>query len=111
MGKSISNLYRYAEVSKACNIRFPDSLVDIVPVNSVQQEISSVCSGKTVKGKLRQFSFSPSSNILKTKNVYATLSATVFSISCQAKTPGFHATAILLLLRHTLYSVVSCSLL
>lgn len=51
MGKSISNLYRYAEVSKACNIRFPDSLVDIVPVNSVQQEISSVCSGKTVKGK------------------------------------------------------------
>lgn len=51
MGKSISNLYRYAEVSKACNIRFLDSLVDIVPVKSVQQEISSVCSGKTVKGK------------------------------------------------------------
>ncbi len=51
MGKSISNLYRYAEVSKACNIRFLDSLVDIVPVRSVQQEIASVCTGKTIKGK------------------------------------------------------------
>ncbi|MCI9338937.1 MAG: hypothetical protein HFH93_15680 [Lachnospiraceae bacterium] len=51
MGKSISNLYRYAEVSKACNARFIDALVDIVPVRSVQKEISSVCSGKTVKGK------------------------------------------------------------
>ena len=51
MGKSISNLYRYTEVSKACNLRFIDSLVDIVPVKSVQQEISSGCSGKTVKGK------------------------------------------------------------
>lgn len=51
MCKSISNLYRYAEVSKACNLRFLDSLADIVPVKSVQQEISSVCSGKTVKGR------------------------------------------------------------
>jgi len=51
MGKSISNLYRYAEVSKACNQRFVDSMVDIVPVKSVQKEIASVCTGKTVKGK------------------------------------------------------------
>ena len=51
MGKSISNLYRYAEVSKACNLRLIDSLVDIVPVKSVQQEIGSICSGKTVKGR------------------------------------------------------------
>ncbi len=51
MGKSISNLYRYAEVSKACNQRFIDAMVDIVPVRSVQQEIGSVCSGKTVKGR------------------------------------------------------------
>lgn len=35
MGKSISNLYRYAEVSKACNQRFADAMVDIVPVKSV----------------------------------------------------------------------------
>ena len=51
MGKSISNLYRYAQVSKACNQRFIDAMVDIVPVRSVQQEIGAVCSGKTVKGK------------------------------------------------------------
>lgn len=51
MGKSISNLYRYAEVSKACNQRFLDALADIVPVKSVQQEIGTVCSGKTVNGK------------------------------------------------------------
>lgn len=51
MGKSISNLYRYAEVSKACNKRFIDAMVDIVPVKSVHKEIASVCSGKTVKGK------------------------------------------------------------
>lgn len=51
MGKSISNLYRYAEVSKACNQRFVDAMVDIVPVKSAQQEIASVCSGKTIKGK------------------------------------------------------------
>lgn len=51
MGKSIANLYRYAEVSKACNQRFIDAMVDIVPVRSVQQEISSICSGKTVRGK------------------------------------------------------------
>ena len=51
MGKSISNLYRYAEVSKACNQRFLDAMVDIVPVKSVQKEIASVCTGKNVKGK------------------------------------------------------------
>lgn len=51
MGKFISNLYRYAEVSKACNRRFIDSLVDVVPVKSVQQEIRSICSGKIVKGR------------------------------------------------------------
>ncbi len=51
MGKSISNLYRYAEVSKACNQRFLDSMIDIVPVKSVLGEIEAVCSGKTVNGK------------------------------------------------------------
>ncbi len=51
MGKSISNLCLYAEVSKACSQRFIDAMPDIVPVRSVQKEIGSVCSGKTVKGK------------------------------------------------------------
>ena len=51
MGKSISNLYRYAEVSKACNQRFLDTMVDIIPVQSTLAEIGTVCGGKTVRGK------------------------------------------------------------
>ena len=52
MGKSISNLYRYAEVSKACNQRFLDAMVDIVPVKSTLDEIDTICSGKKVDGKV-----------------------------------------------------------
>lgn len=51
MGKSISNLYRYAEVSKACNQRFLDAIVDVVPVKSTLDEIGKICSGKKVDGK------------------------------------------------------------
>lgn len=51
MGKSISNLYRYAEVSKICNQRLIDAMTDIVPVKSIQEEIGKVCSGKTIKGR------------------------------------------------------------
>lgn len=51
MGKSISNLYRYAEVSKACNQRFLDTMIDIIPVQSTLEEIGTVCGGKTVRGK------------------------------------------------------------
>ena len=51
MGKSISNLYRYAGVSKACNKRFLDTMTDIVPVKSALEEIGSICSGKKVNGK------------------------------------------------------------
>ena len=51
MGKSISNLYRYAEVSKACNQRFLDAMADIIPVQSTLEEIGTVCGGKTVRGK------------------------------------------------------------
>ena len=51
MGKSISNLYRYAEVSKACNKRFIDAMVDIIPVKSTLDEIDSICSGKKINGK------------------------------------------------------------
>ena len=51
MGKSISNLYRYAEVSKSCNQRFLDAMTDIIPVKSTLDEIEKVCSGKKVDGK------------------------------------------------------------
>ena len=51
MGKSISNLYRYAEVSKAANQRFLDAMVDIVPVKSTLEEIGKISSSKTVAGR------------------------------------------------------------
>lgn len=51
MGKSISNLYRYAEVSKLCNQRFIDALTDIIPVKSTLEEIGKICSKKKVDGK------------------------------------------------------------
>lgn len=50
MGKSIANLYRYAEVCKACNKRFIDAMVDIVPVKSTLEEIGKVCSTIKVQG-------------------------------------------------------------
>lgn len=37
MGKSISNLYRYAEISKASNRRFLDAMQDIVPSKSMEE--------------------------------------------------------------------------
>lgn len=37
-GKSISNLYRYAEVAKASNSRYINSLQNLIPVKSVQKE-------------------------------------------------------------------------
>jgi len=51
MGKSISNLYRYAEVSKAANRRFLDSLQNIIPTGSIEREINGVCEKKVVRGK------------------------------------------------------------
>ena len=51
MGKSISNLYRYAEVSKSCSRRFLDAMINIVPVKSTLDEIEKVCSGKKIDGK------------------------------------------------------------
>lgn len=51
MGKSIANLYRYAEISKTANKRFLDAMCDIVPAKSIEKEINSVCDRKTVKGR------------------------------------------------------------
>ena len=51
MGKSISNMYRYAEVSRACNQRFLDAMAGIVPVKSTLEEIGKICSPKKVDGK------------------------------------------------------------
>lgn len=51
MGKSISNLYRYAEVSKAANFRYLQALRDIIPQKTIESEINSICGRVTVKGK------------------------------------------------------------
>ena len=51
MGKSVSNLYRYAEICKSCNQRMLNAMTDIVPTKSVLDEIGKVCDGATVNGK------------------------------------------------------------
>lgn len=51
MGKSISNLYRYAEISKAANKRFLDSMQNIIPEKTIEKELHRICSPKKVKGK------------------------------------------------------------
>ena len=52
MGKSISNLYRYAEIARAANKRYIDALKNVMPVKSVQKEIQRVCGRRTEKGKV-----------------------------------------------------------
>lgn len=51
MGKSISNLYRYAEISRAANRRFLDSMCNIIPVQSIEKEINGICGKKIVRGR------------------------------------------------------------
>lgn len=51
MSKSIANLYRYAEISKAANKRFLDSMRGILPVKSIEKEINAICGGITKKGR------------------------------------------------------------
>jgi len=52
MGKSISNLYRYAEISKAANRRFLDSMCSIIPSGSIEAEINAVCGKKKVRNRI-----------------------------------------------------------
>ncbi|MDZ7743905.1 MAG: hypothetical protein U5Q03_19770 [Bacteroidota bacterium] len=49
MGKAISNLYRYAEVSKACNMRYLNSLSNVDNNDNIDNEIEKLCNGKNVK--------------------------------------------------------------
>ena len=51
MGKSISNLYRYAEISKAANRRFLDSMCNIIPAKSLEKEIDHICEKKVIRGR------------------------------------------------------------
>lgn len=49
MGKSISNLYRYAEVSKACNMRYIDSLSNVDNNDNIDSEIEKLSNRTKVK--------------------------------------------------------------
>ena len=51
MGKSISNLYRYAEISKAANRRFLDSMQNVIPTKTIEKEINCICSPQKMKGR------------------------------------------------------------
>lgn len=51
MGKSLSNLYRYAQIGKECNTRLINAMEGIVPVKSVIEKIEHVTGKKKVKGK------------------------------------------------------------
>jgi len=52
MGKSISNLYRYAEVSKASNKRYLAALNNIIPKGSIEKELNALCGRIESNGKI-----------------------------------------------------------
>lgn len=46
MGKSLSNLYRYYQVGRECNMRLIRNMENIVPVTSVLKDVEKVCESK-----------------------------------------------------------------
>jgi len=42
MGKRISNMYRFAEVSKACNYRYLNSLSEVIPPNDLSKKLEKI---------------------------------------------------------------------
>ncbi len=55
MRKAMSNLYRYAEVAKACNIRYLNSLSSVNTNNELDRKIEKLCNGVNARlsGKKR----------------------------------------------------------
>lgn len=51
MGKSISNLYRYAQVCKASNTRYLDAVALAVPTGEIIEELDKLCSRTIFKDK------------------------------------------------------------
>lgn len=51
MSKSISVMYRIAEISKSCNNRFISAVQNVVPVKSSERLIEDLCSHVTWNGK------------------------------------------------------------
>jgi len=52
MGKSISNLYRYAEITKKCNERYLDSLAASNQIKNIDKDVENLC--HTQKTKLSE---------------------------------------------------------
>ena len=48
MGKTIANLYRYAEISLAANKRFLNSMTNVIPAKTIEKEINSICMKKVI---------------------------------------------------------------
>lgn len=49
MRKAMSNLYRYAEVAKACNLRYLNSLTSVTRNNKLDKKIEKLCNRTVVK--------------------------------------------------------------
>ncbi len=49
MGKSISNMFRYAEVGKACNLRYLNSLTSVDRDNTLDKKIEKLCNSVETK--------------------------------------------------------------
>jgi len=49
MRKAMSNLYRYAEVAKACNLRYLNSLTSVNRNNELDRKIEKLCNRTVVK--------------------------------------------------------------
>jgi len=51
MGKSIANLYRYAEIAKASNHRYIAALNNIIPKGSIEKELNALCARTVSNGR------------------------------------------------------------
>lgn len=49
MGKSLSNIYRYVEVAKACNLRYFDSINSVNRNNNLDRKIERLCNNIETK--------------------------------------------------------------
>ncbi|MCP5047461.1 MAG: hypothetical protein GY940_09840 [bacterium] len=51
MGKSVANIYRYAQVAKSSNARYLNALSNVKETGQVRKELESICKKVKVEGK------------------------------------------------------------
>ena len=54
MGKTIANIYRYAQVSSASNKRYLDALTDAIPTGEIIKEIEDISQRKKKSNRFNQ---------------------------------------------------------